>query len=225
MAAVQRKLHARLASANKLLAHSEAKLKSLKAEPASDRRSHLLELYELRRQLALRSREMLQLFASTAIAPHERGVEFGRAHRDEIARTTARYRALFVRRGPAGFDATPWARRFREVIGDLHPASLAEMAGIAEGAGVDQLDVVAVNARTEILAKADPRGERECSTVAVVPPTGSPFGAQTWDWYAAMADESRPQVSRARSLREVDRVRTRLPVNDRLEEALEREEG
>lgn len=127
-------------------------------------------------------------FASTAIAPHERGVEFGRAHRDEIARTTARYRALFVRRGPAGFDATPWARRFREAIGDLHPASLAEMAGIAEGAGVDQLDVVAVNARTEILAKADPRGERECSTVAVVPPTGSPFGAQTWDWYTAMAD-------------------------------------
>ena len=51
-----------------------------------------------------------------------------------------------------------------------------------------ELDLVAVNARTEMLAKADPFGERECSTVLVTPGDGPAYGVQTWDWYASMAD-------------------------------------
>ncbi|MDQ6686067.1 MAG: C45 family peptidase [Actinomycetota bacterium] len=127
-------------------------------------------------------------FVSTVADPRERGAEFGAAHSREVGRVVERYRALFARRSPAGFDVRRWARRFEELIGDWEPSALAEIHAIAEGAGVDPLDVVALNARTEILAKADPYGETECSAVLVQPEEGDAFGVQTWDWYAEMAD-------------------------------------
>ncbi len=140
-------------------------------------------------------------FASSPLSPHTRGLELGRAHAAQVRRCTGRYADLFAQRGGAGFDARGWAARFREAIGDLEPDALREIDGIAEGAGVDPLDVVALNARTEILAKADPFGERpfvsECSTVLVAPadspdhtdhPGDPAYAVQTWDWYALMAD-------------------------------------
>ncbi|MDQ6642682.1 MAG: C45 family peptidase [Actinomycetota bacterium] len=129
----------------------------------------------------------LRTFTSSVLPARERGLEFGAAHAPGVRRTAAVYADLFARRGAPGFDARAWAGRFREVIGDVDPEAQTEIAGIAEGAGVDELDVVAVNARTEILAKADPRGERECSTVLVTPPGGPAYAVQTWDWYADMA--------------------------------------
>lgn len=130
----------------------------------------------------------VRTFTSTALPPRERGLEFGAAHADGVRRTAATYAGLFARRGEPGFDARSWAGRFREAIGDVDPEALAEISGIAEGAGVDELDVVAINARTEILAKADPRGERECSTVLVTANDAPAYAVQTWDWYAGMAD-------------------------------------
>ncbi|RLV48021.1 hypothetical protein D9V37_18150 [Nocardioides mangrovicus] len=131
---------------------------------------------------------MVRSFASSPLPAYERGVELGRAHAADVARTTRRYADLFARRGEPGFDAHAWAARFREVVGDTEPDALAEIRGIAAGAGLDELDVMAVDARTEILAKADPYGQRECSAVLVAPPEGPAFGVQTWDWYAEMAD-------------------------------------
>lgn len=130
----------------------------------------------------------VRTYTSSVLVPRERGREFGTTHADEVRRTAVRYAELFARRGVSGFDARGWAGRFRDAIGDVDPDALAEISGIAEGAGIDELDVVAVNARTEILAKADPRGERECSTVLVVPDEGPAYAVQTWDWYAGMAD-------------------------------------
>lgn len=126
-------------------------------------------------------------FTSTLTDPHLRGVEFGRANQVEVIRTARTYADLFARRGLSGFDPRAWAERFAEPVADLTPDLYAEILGIAEGAGADFLDVLAVNARTEILAKADPAGDRECSSVLVARPGGT-FGVQTWDWYASMAD-------------------------------------
>lgn len=131
----------------------------------------------------------VRTFTSSVLPPRQRGLELGASCGHEVRRTAATYAGLFERRGGPGFDARAWAGRFRESIGDLDPHALAEIAGIAEGAGLDVLDVVAVNARTEILAKADPRGERECSTVLVTWSGGPAYAVQTWDWYAAMADQ------------------------------------
>jgi isopenicillin-N N-acyltransferase-like protein len=45
-----------------------------------------------------------------------------------------------------------------------------------------------LNARTELLAVADPTGvATECSTVVALPADGPPVAVQTWDWYDAMA--------------------------------------
>ncbi len=130
----------------------------------------------------------VRTFTSSPLPPRERGVEFGRANADEVRRSVAGYLALFARRGAPGYDARRWAAEFRDLIGDLEPDALAEIDGIAEGARVDALDVVAVNARTELLAKADPYGQRECSSVVVTPADAPAYGVQTWDWYASMAD-------------------------------------
>ena len=130
----------------------------------------------------------VRTFTSSPLPPRERGVEFGRGNADAVRRSVAGYLTLFARRGAPGYDARRWAAEFRDLIGDLEPDALAEIGGIAEGARVDMLDVVAVNARTELLAKADPYGERECSTVVVTPADAPAYGVQTWDWYASMAD-------------------------------------
>jgi isopenicillin-N N-acyltransferase-like protein len=130
----------------------------------------------------------VRTFTSSPLPPRERGVEFGRGNADAVRRSVAGYLTLFARRGAPGYDARRWAAEFRDLIGDLEPDALAEIGGIAEGARVDVLDVVAVNARTELLAKADPYGERECSTVVVTPADAPAYGVQTWDWYASMAD-------------------------------------
>jgi isopenicillin-N N-acyltransferase-like protein len=130
----------------------------------------------------------VRTFTSSPLPPRERGVEFGRANADAVRRAVAGYAALFARRGAAGFDGRRWATEFRDLIGDVEPDALAEIDGIAGGAGVDVLDVVAVNARTELLAKADPYGQRECSAVVVTPAEAPAYGVQTWDWYSSMAD-------------------------------------
>lgn len=128
-------------------------------------------------------------YVSTTTDPRERGREFGRAHRDQVATTAQRYQVLFVRRAAArGVDIADWTARFATYIRERAPQAAAEIEGIAEGAGVDPLDVFAINARTELLAKADPYGMTECSSVTVHPPDGEGFGVQTWDWYAHMAD-------------------------------------
>jgi isopenicillin-N N-acyltransferase-like protein len=71
--------------------------------------------------------------------------------------------------------------RAGETVGERLPARLVdELAGIAAGAGQDVRELLAINARTELLAGTQAAGE--CSLLA----RGSPGGAwlaQTWDWH------------------------------------------
>src|SRR5262249_55076056 len=61
-----------------------------------------------------------------------------------------------------------------------HPELVEELEGMAAGAGVDVRELLAINARTELLAGTQDRGE--CSLVARLEPSG-PWLAQTWDWH------------------------------------------
>ena len=73
---------------------------------------------------------------------------------------------------------------------------LEEMRGIAEGAGVDDADVLAINVRTEVMfaAKARAGGPSrlgECSAFAVTPARsadGHTLIGQNWDWLLHSAD-------------------------------------
>ena len=127
-------------------------------------------------------------FTSSVLPPHERGVELGRHFAREVAHTVATYRTLFETRATGPFDVDLWAERAWDAIRRLAPVHAEEIAGIAEGAGLDPRQVASVNARTEILVAANPTGQTECSTVVSLPPGRPPVAVQTWDWYDAMSD-------------------------------------
>lgn len=130
----------------------------------------------------------VRTFTSSVLGPADRGRELGEQHGTEIARTIAAYRRLFAARATRPFEVDEWAERAWATIGELAPTAAAEVAGIAEGARVPVREVAMLNARTELLAVADPTGGvSECSTVVALPENGAPVAVQTWDWYDAMA--------------------------------------
>jgi isopenicillin-N N-acyltransferase-like protein len=128
------------------------------------------------------------VFTSSPLPPYERGVELGRRFAGEVGDTVARYSRLFARLGTAAFDVEEWSRRAWTAIERVAPEHAAEIAGIADGAGLRAEQVASVNARTEILVGADPTGQGECSTVVSLPPGRPPVAVQTWDWYDAMSE-------------------------------------
>ena len=93
----------------------------------------------------------------------DRGFAFGAALPREIARTLALYRRLL--QGMSLQEAGSGVR--------LPDELMDEVDGIASGAGVNVFELLAVNARTELLAGG-------CSVVA-----RGAWLAQTWDWHPA----------------------------------------
>ena len=129
-------------------------------------------------------------FTSSVLEPADRGRELGEHFRSEVGRTIAAYSRLFAARATRPFDVDRWAERAWVTITELAPSAAVEIAGIAEGARVPVHEVAMLNARTELLAVADPTGVvDECSTVVALPEHGVPVAVQTWDWYDAMADD------------------------------------
>lgn len=128
----------------------------------------------------------------------QRGRQYGEQARDRVHRSVSAYRDVFA--SLAGWD---WetvrreAARFEAPIAAFGPQYVAEMRGIAEGAGVDFGDVLAINVRTEVMFAAKARqaaastGPAECSAFAVAPApgrTGPTLVGQNWDWLPHSAD-------------------------------------
>lgn len=134
--------------------------------------------------------EPVRTFTSAVLDPGDRGRELGERRREDVVRTVAAYRRLFAARATRPFDLDPWAERAWDSIVELAPVAAVEIAGIAEGARLPLHEVAMLNARTELLAVADPTGvASECSTVVGLPAGRPPVAVQTWDWYSAMADD------------------------------------
>ena len=127
---------------------------------------------------------------------YERGRQYGAQARDRVHRSVQAYHDVLayytgwdwdtVRRVAEGFEAP---------IAGFRPAYLEEMRGIADGAGVDPADVLAINVRTEVmyaakarlapLAARAPQPPAECSAFAVAPAPAQPGATligQNWDW-------------------------------------------
>jgi isopenicillin-N N-acyltransferase like protein len=127
--------------------------------------------------------------------PYERGRQYGTQARDRVRLSVQAYQRVFAHY--AGWD-WPAVRHaacaFEAPIAAFRPAYLDEMRGLADGAGLDLADVLAINVRTEVMyaakARQAPLASRvppaECSAFAVVPAPGDPGGAtiigQNWDW-------------------------------------------
>lgn len=125
--------------------------------------------------------------------PRERGRTYGRQARARITSSINGYATLFERRlGWSWAKAREEARRFLPAIEALGAGYAEELVGIAEGAGLEPEDILALNCRTEIGAIASvrqsvPPGRADgCSAVAVLPEAsadGRTIAAQNWDWY------------------------------------------
>lgn len=133
-----------------------------------------------------------------------RGRVHGTLARAQIERSIATYARLFAYCGIDWQDAQRRAARYRDTIGNLDAELLAEIEGIAAGAGRGVDEMLTLNARTEILPPSYPgdasqhwqqvqelnRGAGipdwgECTALAIQPPrsaTGGTLLAQNWDW-------------------------------------------
>ena len=132
----------------------------------------------------------VRTFTSTVTEPADRGRELGELLADDVTRTVADYRRLFAARATRPFDVDAWAERAWATILEVAPEAAAEIVGIAEGARLPVREVAMLNARTELLAVADPTGVvAECSSVVSLPRKAAPVAVQTWDWYDAMAGD------------------------------------
>ena len=125
--------------------------------------------------------------------PRERGRQYGRAVADRVARSVDIYRRIFAHY--AGWDwdrVTSHARDYLPAIEDAHPRYLEEIRGIADGAGLAEDDVLALNVRTEVMFAAVARkAARECTSFAALPRAtadGHPLIGQNWDWKPHMTE-------------------------------------
>lgn len=122
-----------------------------------------------------------QLLTVTELAGSRReiGLAHGRAHALLIQRSLEVYDRLFH-----DFVGIRWARarveaeRFGRMIERGFPEILEEMDAIAEGAGVEPIDILTLNCRSEISLT---RASCGCSAFALQR-AGTQWLAQNWDW-------------------------------------------
>lgn len=119
---------------------------------------------------------------------YTRGRQLGEAVVDRVDRCVDAYFGLFQYH--AGLDrerVLREAKRFIPLIDGYAPELLEEMRGIADGSNHEFLEIVAINARTELLHGV---GRPECTSIAVAPQAsadGHVRLGQNWDWYAWLA--------------------------------------
>jgi isopenicillin-N N-acyltransferase like protein len=85
-------------------------------------------------------------------APHERGIAYGRQAKDRIQASVDTYVPAFADQAGLDWPTTKaLAREFAQTIAGFDADAMAEIEGIAEGAGQEVEAIVALNARTELL--------------------------------------------------------------------------
>lgn len=134
--------------------------------------------------------------------PYERGLQYGEQAASEVALSRDAYERVFT-------DATGWswrevreqARLFVGPMERFEPRFVEEMRGIAEGAGLEDIDVFAMNVRTEVMFAAYAREAGGIAHADRLPPECTSFAlmgeraadgrmliGQTWDWLGHALD-------------------------------------
>ncbi|KAE8381783.1 putative acyl-CoA:6-aminopenicillanic-acid-acyltransferase [Aspergillus bertholletiae] len=112
--------------------------------------------------------------------PREIGLAHGRQLQHQIKSQLEIYREMFEYTSKMDWPAVRvLAEEFRLTAEQSMPDIHAEMQGIAEGAGVDLLDVVALNCRSEISLGRFSDG---CTTLAWKKSEQARVLSQNWDW-------------------------------------------
>lgn len=138
-------------------------------------------------------------FISVSGTPEARGRQYGQAAADRVRQSVALYGGTLAELGYEGAARTRLVNAFVKQIEDFAPHFIEEMRGIAQGANVDFEDIVMINARTEVVAKA--RAEKAdkadgeladgCTGAIIMPErsaTGNLIHGQNWDWRSECVD-------------------------------------
>jgi isopenicillin-N N-acyltransferase-like protein len=119
---------------------------------------------------------------------YERGRQYGLRAAESIQQNAETYRRLLEHHtGQTQEAITEATKEFGPVIEAHAPDLLVEMRGIADGADCDLLDILLVNARSELMANVD-----ECTALAAAPEvtcSGQVLLGQNWDWYIGVEPE------------------------------------
>jgi isopenicillin-N N-acyltransferase like protein len=125
----------------------------------------------------------------------QRGLQYGRAAGDRIALSIRTYRAAYEKVGLDWSRTKALARRFVPQIEAFDAESMREIEGIAAGAEVEPEEIVALNARSELLYAHEQLAATEppdgCTGVVVMPAAsrdGRLIHAQNWDWRVESVD-------------------------------------
>lgn len=138
-------------------------------------------------------------FVSVSGTPEARGREYGRQAADRVRKSAAMYGKTLVELGYDAMARSRLIQEFSREIENFAPHYLEEMRGIAAGAGVAFEDVVMINARTEVIAKARAEKKRAaelepgdgCTGALILPARaagGNLIHGQNWDWRAECAE-------------------------------------
>ncbi|KAI9743466.1 MAG: hypothetical protein M1818_002778 [Claussenomyces sp. TS43310] len=116
----------------------------------------------------------------------EVGLQHGRLLKSKIRAQVDVYDAIFQRTSKLDWQGVrAIAGTYRATIERLTPEIYTEMVGIAEGAGLDLLDIVALNCRSEIALGNFSDG---CTSMAWKTEKDGVILAQNWDWTASVKD-------------------------------------
>lgn len=120
--------------------------------------------------------------------PFTRGLHLGRSQQERVQHTVNAYMRIFENFAGLGRAAVfEQAERFMPAIANFAPYLLEEIRGIAEGAQCDVREIVAINARTELMYGVTHRPE--CSAIAIsaeASADGHIRVGQNWDWHPSL---------------------------------------
>lgn len=126
--------------------------------------------------------------------PFQRGQQYGQQARTLVRQSVQSYERVFAHHAQWDWPAVVrHAGTYQAATADFAPSAVEEMRGIADGAGLDYGDILALNVRSEVMfASGAEGGDRlaealanECSAFAVLPEAagdGHTLIGQNWDW-------------------------------------------
>jgi isopenicillin-N N-acyltransferase-like protein len=127
--------------------------------------------------------------------PFDRGHQYGTQCKQMIEDNLVFYQQIFEKNAGLSWTASlERANEFLAPIGAFDPQILEEMKGIAAGAHCTLEEILALNARSELLflSKAVKQATSHCCTsLAALPGSTRESGvimAQNWDWYTDVRD-------------------------------------
>lgn len=120
--------------------------------------------------------------------PYERGVQYGRACREEILLSVQNYIHWYAKR-MSWEEVQRRAMRYLPALREAGEEYIEEMQGVADGAGVDFAEIMVINSRSEPMDPVPGEGApQECTAFSAFPPAtadGAVLAGQNWDLFRA----------------------------------------